>query len=531
MGDPVIISYGKGLLKEFPGLIEGVTDVVPVDLVVAAILAVAASPPPELLKPPPIYHVASGTRNPLKYGQLVEMVREWFAEHPIYDSAGQPIPPPEWSFPGKGRVQTQLARKMQLLDGAERIVSKLPLRGEYSKVFARIESSKTTLKRALGYVKLYGAYTETEAVFRIDRLLELYDSLPQHDKEEFCFDPAIVDWHHYIHQIHLPSVVQNARVPTSPSVAAISSSVVTRDTEQARTERSRRAVLSKQRHIAVFDLENTLISSNVVATYAWLATYHLPPIKRIRLAGQLLLQTPQLFLIDKRDRSEFLRYFYRNYKGASKEQLETDSWELLNNLMISKTFPDAIRRVRQHKELGHKTLLVTGAVDFIVEPLKPLFDEIICAHMSTQLYPSKTAEPMSVSTWLTGKVRPGGSLSTGPHTPTFTGELETPPPIDQTRVALILEYAEAEGLSLKESVAYADSASDLPMLEAVGYPVVVNPEPRLASIAEKKGWPVEYWSKTKGSPTPLLPIWTGRYDQNKPPMLETVIQKILEWVE
>ena len=43
MAEPVIISYARGLLREFPGVPEGTVDVIPVDLVVAAIIAVAAA--------------------------------------------------------------------------------------------------------------------------------------------------------------------------------------------------------------------------------------------------------------------------------------------------------------------------------------------------------------------------------------------------------------------------------------------------------------------------------------------------------
>jgi phosphoserine phosphatase len=67
-------------------------------------------------------------------------------------------------------------------------------------------------------------------------------------------------------------------------------------------------------------------------------------------------------------------------------------------------------------------------------------------------------------------------------------------------------YAEAEGLSLAESVAYADSSSDLPMLEAVGHPVAVNPEAKLATIARKRGWHVENWTRSPGAPRRLLPF-------------------------
>ncbi len=45
MAEPVILSYGRGLLREFPGVPEGTVDVIPVDLVVAAIITVAALGP------------------------------------------------------------------------------------------------------------------------------------------------------------------------------------------------------------------------------------------------------------------------------------------------------------------------------------------------------------------------------------------------------------------------------------------------------------------------------------------------------
>ncbi len=55
-------------------------------------------------------------------------------------------------------------------------------------------------------------------------------------------------------------------------------------------------------------------------------------------------------------------------------------------------------------------------------------------------------------------------------------------------------------------MAYADSSSDLPLLDAVGFPVAVNPETRLASMASKRGWLIEYWSKADGSSDKILPL-------------------------
>ncbi len=73
--------------------------------------------------------------------------------------------------------------------------------------------------------------------------------------------------------------------------------------------------------------------------------------------------------------------------------------------------------------------------------------------------------------------------------------------------------AGAEGLALEQAVAYADSTSDLPMLEAVGFPVAVNPETRLAAVARKRGWLVEHWAKAGGAssrPFPFAPVMAER---------------------
>ncbi len=123
---------------------------------------------------------------------------------PLADEKGQPIVVPEWSFPGRRRVQNQLRQATRALQGAERALQALPLRGSQAELAARIEERREEAERALSYVELYGAYTETEAVFTIDRLLELENTLSTDEREEFCLDPAVVDWPHFCPR-HLPT--------------------------------------------------------------------------------------------------------------------------------------------------------------------------------------------------------------------------------------------------------------------------------------------------------------------------------------
>jgi HAD superfamily hydrolase (TIGR01490 family) len=461
MAEPVILSYARGLLKEFPGVPEGIVDVIPVDLVVAAIITVAAVGPDA----PYITQVASGSSNPLRYKVMVDNIRDWFTQHPLYDSEGQPIVVPEWVFPARGRVKEQLARAKKIATKTERVLQALPLRGKQASWAATLEEKKIEIDRAFEYVQLYGLYTECEAVYEVSQLLALWESIDTTDQQNFNFDPRSVQWPHYVHEIHLPSIVHHSRAKTTPGKNRID-----------RNARLRRSVLSPDRHVAAFDLENTLIASNVVESYSWLATRRLNTPERIRYVLRALAEAPTLQRIDRKDRSDFLRFFYRRYEDAPVAQIDEDSRELLSNLILAKSFPAGLRRVREHRALGHRTVLITGALDFVVEGLRPLFDEIVAAKMT---------------------VRPDG---------TYSGNMAVVPPTGETRAEALAEYCMAENLRLEDSVAYADSTSDLPLLEAVGFPVAVNPETRLAAIARKRGWLVEHWDKASGAPKMLLPL-------------------------
>jgi fatty acyl-CoA reductase len=140
--------------------------------------------------------------------------------------------------------------------------------------------------------------------------------------------------------------------------------------------------------------------------------------------------------------------------------------------------------VREHRALGHRTLLITGALDFVIDPFRPLFDDVVCAHM-------------------------------GEHDGALSGELRQAPPTGEARALIMADYADRHGLSLAECVAYADSTSDLPMMEAAGFPVAVNPETKLAAIARKRGWHVEHWPRASGYKRALLPMGP-RVSPNRP---------------
>ena len=81
----------------------------------------------------------------------------------------------------------------------------------------------------------------------------------------------------------------------------------------------------------------------------------------------------------------------------------------------------------------------------------------------------------------------------------YTGRLERRLYGPEKATALV-ELTTAEGLELASSTAYSDSHSDLPFLEAVGHPVVVNPDRALARVARARDWPVRRFRHRLGRP-------------------------------
>jgi fatty acyl-CoA reductase len=471
MAEPVIIGFGRGLLTDFPGTPEGVLDTIPVDFVVAALIVAAGKGPavadPKGKHPVQVLHSTSGAENPFRMGQFHAWTTEFFRANPIYDDFDQPIAPPQWTFPDKNKITTQMYRARSGLDRASQVMRALPVRGKRAQFAASIDERKENLEQAIGYVDLYGKYVVCEALYHCENTLAMHASLTPQDQATFQMDPKVIDWHHYSVDIHLPSVLEQGRVKTAPSGK--------KGAAFGRSDRLREQVLDERRQLAAFDLENTLIQSNVVGSWGWLATRNLNRAQRARLVLKGLGEAASLQRLDRRDRVEFLRHFYRRYDNAPVEQLERDAAELFSDLLVKNAFPDAIRRVRMHRAAGHRTVLITGALDFIVKNLEPLFDDIICPSLEQE----------------NGR---------------YTGRMLNAPPIGEMRAEALRQYAAEHNLDLQESVAYADSTSDLPMLEAVAFPVAVNPDTKLAMLARRRGWLVENFVPAPGGEHKLLPV-------------------------
>ncbi len=455
MAEPIILAYGRGTIPEFPGIPEGIVDIIPADFVVNAMLAAAATPP-EPAKPA-YYHVSSGARNPLQYKGLYELVKEYFEHDPLPQQGRGAVKVPEWSFPGHLRVERLLRTAERAVDVADKVVSHLPKSKKMRDLVVRVDRDKGRVEFVRRYSDLYGAYTEAEVIYTDDRTLELFGSMSKADQKRFPFDSAAVDWRYYLQDAHCPAVTAGLR---ALSGARVKPQVRIREREQL--------------VLALFDMEGTILPSNVVESYVWSRMADLPWDRWPNELASVFSRIPSYLMADRRDRGEFLRTFFRRYEGATVEGVERLVDEVVSEFMLQKVSAASVRRIREHRAAGHRTLLITAAAEPFVQPIAPLFDEVIAAKL---------------------EVRDGE----------YTGYLAEPPLVGEARGAWVRRYAQLEGADLKGSYAYADSHSDLALLRAVGNPVVVSPDAALLRVARRRRWPIEDWGMAGGMPRVRFP--------------------------
>ena len=467
MAEPLILAFGRGVLRDFSGLPDSLLDIIPADFVVNTVLAVAANPPPDAK--PRVYHAASGSRNPLRLRRVMKEAIDYYEAHPLRDRYGQAIGTPEWTFPTRQEMETRARTALRAVEAAQWVVERLPLGSTVSQLSDNLNAERERLDRGVNLIQLYGVYTEVDCIFDTRHVTELWEKVPAAERKTFPFDPALYDWTHYFQDVHFPTVVRMSRVETAEKRGKQPTGSTTPKVESSSVRAAIERRAGRKDVLAVFDVDGTLVETNVVEYFLWMRLRAQPLEDWPTFMAHMLREAPRWLYLERRSRAEFQRTFYREYDGLDYEVMKRLGREALDAVTLRRVYPEGMRRIREHKRAGHRVLLLTGALDVVVEPLAELLDvEVDCAHLLMK----------------------EGRL---------TGDLQSPPPAGEARASLLEEYAAREGVVLADSFAYADSLSDLGMLEIVGTPVVVNPDARLSQVAGQRGWRVERWKMAPGN--------------------------------
>ncbi len=232
--------------------------------------------------------------------------------------------------------------------------------------------------------------------------------------------------------------------------------------------------VSKPRHAhrvgAFFDMDKTLISENSGSVY-FKYRYEQGEISGTELAKGLFayLQYKAGIL----DIAAWTRQMMRNFAGQRESDLAEQARVLFEQEILPTVYPEAERIVREHQAKGHVVAIVSGATRFVVEPL---------------------AEHLGVEHMLYTGMEVEGGL--------FTGRAIEPVCFEEGKIFWLQQFIERERIDLARSWFYTDSVTDLPLLELVGHPMAVNPDPFLYRTAMRRRWPVRLFEPPSPGGTP-----------------------------
>jgi HAD superfamily hydrolase (TIGR01490 family) len=214
----------------------------------------------------------------------------------------------------------------------------------------------------------------------------------------------------------------------------------------------------QQKVIAFFDLDHTLLDGANGNIYA------LQMIKEKLMANRVLVLMVWYSVLYKLNRLPREAV----YKKVLDEMGRYTVLEMISMMdrgfeenIMPKLYAGGVDIGREHRDKGHRTVIATAAGEYIAERVRAQLGADDCI-----------ATPTPIK---------------GQH---MSSEVMGPMAFMEGKLQMAVEYCAAQGVDLADCWFYSDSASDLPLLQAVGHPVVVNPQLKLRLAVKDRDWPL-----------------------------------------
>jgi HAD superfamily hydrolase (TIGR01490 family) len=216
---------------------------------------------------------------------------------------------------------------------------------------------------------------------------------------------------------------------------------------------------------AFFDLDKTIIAKSSVLAFGK-PFYREGLLSRSAIVKSIYAQVIFLLVGADEAKMEKLREaMLRLTRGWDQSRIAAIVEETLDEVVVPIIFAEAVQLMDEHRAAGRKIVIVSSAPAEVVRPLARYLgaDEAIA-----------TEAEIGADGCYTGEL---AFYAYGPY-----------------KVQAMARIAARDGIDLNRSYAYSDSVTDLPMLEAVGNPVAVNPDRELARIARDRDWEVRIFA-------------------------------------
>jgi HAD superfamily hydrolase (TIGR01490 family) len=211
--------------------------------------------------------------------------------------------------------------------------------------------------------------------------------------------------------------------------------------------------------LALFDLDNTLLSCD--SDYEWGCF-----LVRKKLVDKAEFEAVNLAFYEQYkqgtlDIYEFASFCFKPLAERSMEELHILHNEFMDTVIRPKMGTKAGELIRHHKNQGHTLLVITATNSFITYPIVKAFgiDNLLAT------------DPKIIN----GR---------------YTAEIEGTPCFQDGKVTRLKQWLKQNDASLEGSYFYSDSFNDLPLMEVVEHVIAVDPDEKLAKIAEQRGWKV-----------------------------------------
>lgn len=225
---------------------------------------------------------------------------------------------------------------------------------------------------------------------------------------------------------------------------------------------------------AFFDLDKTILGTSSTLAFTK-PLYEQGLIKRADVVQSAYHQFIFSIAGADHDQTEKMRqYLSTLVAGWEVETLNGIVKETLSQQITPTVHAEAVELIEKHKSLGHTVVIVSASGSEIVKPVADLLGADYTIATELEVFNGK----------YTGQI---GFYAYGDN-----------------KASAIKEFADERGCDLANSFAYSDSITDLPMLEVVGHPTVVNPDSGLKEVAMDRSWPILRFEKPAALKKPII---------------------------
>ena len=220
--------------------------------------------------------------------------------------------------------------------------------------------------------------------------------------------------------------------------------------------------MSDRRPIAFFDLDHTLIPidsdqswGDFTVALGWVSAVD------FKSANQAFYQD---YVAGRLDIHAYVQFATDAIRRRGQQASLQARQRYLNEVIEPAVRPSALKLVETHRQKGHRLVMVSATHEFVTQPISERFGMDVL--IATELEKDESG-------WYTGRIKGTPALREG----------------KVTRVQAWLNAQDLDWADVQTTF-YSDSMNDVPLLERVNHPVVTNPDQRLKSEAQARGWPI-----------------------------------------